>query len=171
MQEPRLLRFADSPGSSSDDASARSTYQLLALPPALLALLTAPTPTPDEDDRGPSRRQVLEIRGGATDSAALVTATETYALRGVQNSNSLCICSSSSAANWFERPHDDDDEDDERRPRKRVKNSSDDDNDIEIEAVLHETLEAVVGVARTDKLAAYLEGSEYRGESLDVEAP
>lgn len=56
-------------------------------------------------------------------------------------------------------------EDENERPRKKFK------KDIEIEAVLHETLEAVVGVARTDKLAGFLKGCEYRGESLEVDSP
>lgn len=172
MPAHRLLRFSDTPGSAHP--TERTTYQLLAVPPALLSLLTAP----DSLDSTP-----LEIRGDPTDSAALVTPTQTYALRGVQNSNSLCICSSGneggSRGKWFNKSYEEsggadlvesDDEDDEmedenERPRKKFK------KDIEIEAVLHETLEAVVGVARTDKLAGFLKGCEYRGESLEVDSP
>ncbi|GAA5954649.1 hypothetical protein JCM3765_003842 [Sporobolomyces pararoseus] len=165
----RLLHFSDTPGSAH--TTDRSTYQLLALPPALLSLLTST----DSSDSTP-----LEIRGDPTDSAALVTPTHTYALRGVQNSNSLCICSSGeqggSRGKWFnksgglldsrdESESENDDMEDETRPRKRVKEN------IEIEAVLHETLEAVVGVAKTDKLAGFLKGCEYRGEVVEVESP
>jgi hypothetical protein len=94
----------------------------------------------------------------------------------------LCICSSGkeggSRGKWFNklgegingRINDEDSEDDEmygeeERPRKRIK------EDIEIEAVLHETLEAVVGVARTEKLAGFLKGCEYRGESVEADSP
>ncbi|GAA5933729.1 Dcc1p [Sporobolomyces koalae] len=165
MPEHRLLRFSDTPGSSRPSGTA--TYQLLALPPTLLNSLTSSNPTP------------FEIRGDSTDSAALVTATQTFALRGVQNSNSLCICSSGhdgwSLGKWFhpsgetvQQDQDDvsdDDDQDNERPRKRVK------EDIEIEAVLHETLEAVVGVPRTDKLAQLLNGCEYRGETNETDRP
>jgi sister chromatid cohesion protein DCC1 len=169
MPEPRLLRFSDTPGSSHP--TQRSTYQLLALPPALLSLLLSP----DSPDSTP-----LEIRGDPTDSAALVTSTQTYALRGVQNSNSLCICSSGenggTSGKWFNKTgrtphlaHSEDEEmqgrDDGARPRKRIK------EDIEIEAILHETLEAVVGVARTDKLPGFLKGCEYKGEAAEIESP
>lgn len=169
MPEQRILHFSETPGSAL--TTERSTYQLLSLPPALLSLLTST----DSSDSTP-----LEIRGDPTDSAALVTPTQTYALRGVQNSNSLCICSSGeqggSRGKWFNKSgelidsevgfdSENEDMEDEARPRKRVKEN------IEIEAVLHETLEAVVGVAKTDKLAGFLKGCEYKGEVIEVESP
>ncbi|GAA6063798.1 hypothetical protein JCM10212_005961 [Sporobolomyces blumeae] len=178
----RLLRFADLPGSAHPPTD-RSTYQLLALPPSLVSLLsTDPSDNPSFS--------LLEIRGDESDQAALVTPSQTFALRGVQNSNSLCVCSSGpdggSDGKWFREGR----TGPEARPRKRAKidagrddggengGSDDDDDDddddeegdranheIEIEAVLHETLEAVVTVPRTDKLVGLLRGTEYAGES------
>jgi len=165
----RLLHFSDLPGSSLPSSS-RSTYQLLSLPPALLSLLTSPSSSSDSTP--------LEIRGDPTDSAALVTPTQTYALRGVQNSNSLCICSSGleggSGGLWFnylghdvDEDKEEEDMDEEGRPRKRLKQ----DSSIEIESVLHETLEAVAGVPRTEKLVGLLNGCNYTGEQNEIDHP
>ena len=167
----RVLYFSDTPGCA--DQAERSTYQLLAVPPDLISTLTSPT-TP------------LEIRGDATDAAALVTPNKTYALRGVQNSNSLCVCSSGRErghqGKWFSssssRRHGRDErssgdesssgsDEEPRRKRKRPQQQQPA-QDVEIESVLHETLEAVVGVAKTDKLATILNGCEYRGELAEA---
>lgn len=120
------------------------TYSLLSLPPSLVALLS-----------DPETAHSLEIRGHTTDAAVLVSGTKTYSLRGVQNSNSLCLCSLPDSGpegkGWFAREQDDDE--------CEVKDGA-----IEIQTVLHETLEVVQGVARTDRLEGLLRGSEYRGE-------
>lgn len=41
---------------------------------------------------------------------------------------------------------------------------------IEIETVLHETLEVLPSVARTERLPELLKGSEYRGEDAEAES-
>ncbi|GAA5858827.1 hypothetical protein JCM1840_006575 [Sporobolomyces johnsonii] len=160
MASQRLIEFADSPSASS--GARKPSYRLLALPPALLSLLTSS----DSYASAP-----LEIRGDASDSAVLVTPTQTYALRGVQNSNSLCVCSSGadggSGGKWFGSGAggDEDRDEEDGRPSKRRRET------IEIETVLHETLEAVPGVARTEKLDGLLKGCEYRGEVAEDESP
>lgn len=163
----RLVTFADKAG----DAALTSTasYQLLALPPALLEQLSSTSP---DDALAP-----LEIRGDPADSAVLVTATQTYSIRGVQNSNSLCICASGSGEGrgrrkWFvggasgldesKQALEDDAEGEPARKRPRT-------DAIEIEAVLHETLEVVPTVARVDKLDSLLKGAEFTGDSADGE--
>ncbi|GJN90441.1 hypothetical protein Rhopal_003452-T1 [Rhodotorula paludigena] len=164
----RLVQFADK---AQDPAGTRTTsYQLLALPPALAALLsTAPS----------SSSSPLEIRGDLANSAVLVTDSQTYALRGVQNSNSLCVCASGSGEDegrqqWFvsgaggsvgARAEPAIDGADDGPARKKAKYAP-----IEIEAVLHETLEAVPAVARTDKLEALLKGAEYAGDAAEEDA-
>ncbi|KAL8279052.1 hypothetical protein RQP46_008510 [Phenoliferia psychrophenolica] len=125
------------------------SYSLLSLPPALLALLSSATPP------------TLEIRGHTTDAAVLVTPTETYSLRGVQNSNSLLLCSTTTGAFAFRTERG---EESGEGPRKRRRGE---DDSIEIEATLHETLEVVQGVARTERLGGLLRGSEYAGEDAE----
>lgn len=135
------------------------TYSLLTLTPALLALLEAGD-------------QTLEIRGHSTDAAVLVSEDKTWDIRGVQNSNSLCLCACTGVAegaareeggrDWFKRAPavgdlDEDDADDEGYKGKR----------IQIETILHETLEVVPSVARTERLPSLLKGSEYVGDSED----
>lgn len=138
----RQLSFA-SPSSSD-----RVTYSLLTLPPALAALLA------EEASDSP-----LEIRGNATDAAVLVTKDRTYTLRGVQNSNSLCLCSSGTAGDegrgWFAGGDVDD--------YSNMKTDKDS-KTIEIETVLHETLEVAPTVARTERLETLLRGTEYAGD-------
>ncbi|GAA5985868.1 hypothetical protein JCM11641_005327 [Rhodosporidiobolus odoratus] len=160
----RLIAFADK--ASDPVLATQPSYQLLALPPALLNLLTSSSTALDQAP--------LEIRGDPQDSAVLVTTTETYALRGVQNSNSLCVCASGDEQRgrkrWFVGRGDNgdtrlSDEEGEGPAQKKRKQE----NPIEIEAVLHETLEAVPGVARTEKLAGMLKGCEYEGESVEDE--
>lgn len=127
---------------------------MLTLPASLAALLA-----------DPATAHSLEIRGHTTDAAVLVSPTKTYALRGVQNSNSLCLCSSAQGEGasegggrgWF------DGEDEERETVRK-------DRAIEIETVLHETLEVVQAVARTERLEGLLKGSEYRGEDAEADA-
>ncbi|GAA5852479.1 hypothetical protein JCM9279_003463 [Rhodotorula babjevae] len=159
----RLIVFADK---SSDPPTASATsYQLLALPPALLALVTASAASG-------SSTPPLEFRGDPADSAVLVTPTQTYAVRGVQNSNSLCVCASGEGSrrgrnHWFVPGSTGDDEDplegsDGEPARKKPRHEA-----VEIEAVLHETLEAVPGVARTDKLDSLLKGAEYLGDAAE----
>ncbi|GAA5978793.1 hypothetical protein JCM21900_000543 [Sporobolomyces salmonicolor] len=166
MTHQRLIQFADTPSAST--SARKPSYRLLAVPPALLSLLTSS----DSYSSAP-----LEIRGDASDSAVLVTPTQTYTLRGVQNSNSLCVCSSGndggSGGKWFGTgagvagggAMSADRDEGDRRPSKRKRET------IEIETVLHETLEAVPGVARTEKLEGLLKGCEYRGEVAEEEAP
>ncbi|GAA5882581.1 hypothetical protein JCM3774_002730 [Rhodotorula dairenensis] len=156
----RLVVFADRTAGSNDASTGSSSYQLLALPPALLSQLAASdaAPTP------------LEIRGDGADAAVIVTATQTYSLRGVQNSNSLCVCtgtgpssSSSGRKRWFgadDSPSDNDMADEEGPATKRKR----DEPRIEIETVLHETLELVPTVARLEKLPGLLRGTEYTGD-------
>ena len=168
----RLVVFADQAAASNDAST--SSYQLLALPPALLTHLVASTSTSTAP---------FEVRGDGTDSAVLVTESQTYSLRGVQNSNSLCVCtgsssraaassngSSSSRKRWFgardsavsdgEGDLDDDGSEDKLAPAKRKR----DEPRIEIETVLHETLELVPAVARLEKLEGLLRGTEYTGD-------
>ena len=59
----------------------RVTYSLIELPSELLALLE-------------SNSTALEIKGQANDEAVLCSPTSTYAVRAVQTSNSLLLCSS-----------------------------------------------------------------------------
>ncbi|BGP49769.1 Ctf8p and Ctf18p associating protein [Rhodotorula kratochvilovae] len=160
----RLLVFADK--ARDPPAAASTSYQLLALPPALLALVSSPA----ADGAAP-----LEIRGDEGDSAVLVTATQTFAVRGVQNSNSLCVCASGAGAatgrrKWFVQGGDEGGEDvmeeeGDEPARKKARYEP-----LEIETVLHETLEAVPGVARTEKLEALLKGAEYRGDAEEEDA-
>lgn len=147
MDSHRRLVFA--PTAPLPSSSRPATYSLLTLPPALVALLASPSPP------------TLEIRGHTTDAAVLVTPTETYSLRGVQNSNSLLLCSTPSGPfSYRARPDDGDDQ----RSRKRRKGEGD---EIRIEATLHETLEVVQGVARTERMSGLLRGSEYAGEDAE----
>lgn len=174
----RLVVFADQTTESNDaSTSTTSSYQLLALPPALLTQLVASTST---------STALFEIRGDGNDSAVLVTESQTYSLRGVQNSNSLCVCTGSSDSSgseaassngsgrkrWFgarsldgiggEEDHDDEDGVATKRKRR-------DEPRIEIETVLHETLELVPAVARLEKLERLLRGTEYTGdEALEL---
>ncbi|GAA5878048.1 hypothetical protein JCM8547_005605 [Rhodosporidiobolus lusitaniae] len=164
MASERLIEFADK---SADPATLlQSSYQLLALPPALLSLLSS---SDSSADSAP-----LEIRGDPSDSAVLVTPMQTYALRGVQNSNSLCVCATRRGrAEWFvpggaaagrdEQDGEMKEEDGPARKKRRVG------DDILIEGILHETLEAVPGVARTEKLEGMLKGCEYTGEAAEEE--
>lgn len=173
----RLVVFADQTAASNDaSTSSSSSYQLLALPPALLTYLVASTSTS-------TPTAPFEIRGDGTDSAVLVTESQTYSLRGVQNSNSLCVCtgsssraaasngSSSGRKRWFgargdsagsdgEGDRDQDDNEDGLAIKKRRR----DEPRIEIETVLHETLELVPAVARLEKLEGLLRGTEYTGD-------
>ncbi|BGP26013.1 sister chromatid cohesion protein [Rhodotorula toruloides] len=163
----RLVTFAD----KSSDAATTSTasYQLLALPPALLDQLASTSPN------GPLTP--LEIRGDPSDSAVIVTATQTYSIRGVQNSNSLCICASGTGEGkgrrkWFVAGGggsgsavEVEENDAEGAPaRKKPRTAA-----IEIEAVLHETLELIPTVARVDKLDSLLKGAEFTGDSAEDE--
>ncbi|BGP17897.1 Ctf8p and Ctf18p associating protein [Rhodosporidiobolus nylandii] len=164
----RLIVFADK--SSDPPLASQPSYQLLALPPALLAHLSS-TPSSSDDDL----LAQLEIRGDSSDSAVLVTPDQTYALRGVQNSNSLCVCAAGGRGRegWFvqsgEGARDDEGEGAEGEGPARKKQKLDGPANIEIEAVLHETLEAVPGVARTEKLDGLLKGCEYTGEAAEEE--
>lgn len=148
------LAFAPAPPTDSP----APTYSLLTLPPALLALLSS---------SDASSSPLLEIRGHTTDAAVLVTPDQTYTLRGVQNSNSLCLCSQvggegEGSKGWFAAEGAEKDEfDDEGELRGKR---------IEIETVLHETLEVLPSVARTERLPELLKGSEYRGEDAEAES-
>ncbi|KAG0656209.1 hypothetical protein C6P46_000365 [Rhodotorula mucilaginosa] len=167
----RLVVFADQTAASNDASTSSSSYQLLALPPALLTQLVASTSTLT------STAAPFEIRGDGTDSAVLVTESQTYSLRGVQNSNSLCVCtgsSSSSAAasngssrkRWFgarDSAAFDGEEDPEGCQDELAPKRKRDEPRIEIETVLHETLELVPAVARLEKLEGLLRGTEYTG--------
>lgn len=170
----RLVIFAER--SATARAAPKPAYQLLALPPALLEHLTASTSTQQLPD---VRTPPLEIRGDDSDSAVLVTQDRTYSLRGVQNSNSLCVCAAGHGAGsrrrgakrWFSSDDPDENEsgdegdaasDGEADP-KRLRP----DPTVEIEAVLHETLEAVPSVARLEKLEALLRGTEYTGDDAE----
>ncbi|GEM12856.1 sister chromatid cohesion protein [Rhodotorula toruloides] len=149
----RLVTFAD----KSSDAATTSTasYQLLALPPALLDQLASTSPN------GPSHR----------------SRSVTYSIRGVQNSNSLCICASGTGEGkgrrkWFVAGGggsgsavEVEENDAEGAPaRKKPRTAA-----IEIEAVLHETLELIPTVARVDKLDSLLKGAEFTGDSAEDE--
>lgn len=142
-RDPLTLVFA--PPSPS-----QATYALLSLPPTLLSLLSNPTTSSS-----------LEIRGHTTDAAVLVSPTQTFSLRGVQNSNSLCLCSGGTGERFGEGGRGVGElvgEDGEGGKAERVIGT------IEIQATLHETLEVVPAVARTDRLAGLLKASEYTGE-------
>lgn len=139
----RQLAFKAGP---SDSNLPQPKYSLLALPPALVALLS-----------NPDTASSLEIRGDTTDAAVLVTPSQTFAIRGVQNSNSLCLCSSGidggEGRGWFAGEDD----------------SLAKEGTIEIATTLHETLEVLPGVARTERLEGLLRGSEYRGEDAEAD--
>ncbi|KAJ8294017.1 Sister chromatid cohesion protein dcc1 [Rhodotorula toruloides] len=163
----RLVEFADK---SADAASTgTASYQLLALPPALLEQLSSTSPD--------NLLAPLEIRGDPSDSAVLVTATQTYSIRGVQNSNSLCICASGRGEGkgrrkWFVGGDGaldgtmevGEDNANGEPARKKARTDA-----IEIEAVLHETLEVVPTVARVEKLDGLLKGAEFSGDSAEEE--
>lgn len=140
----KIVVFAPPPASSE---ITKPTYSLLTLTPALLALLNSP-----------STASSLEIRGHKGDAAVLCTPTQTFSLRGVQNSNSLLLCSGGVG----ERFGEDGGEVGDVRMRERVEGT------IEIATTLHETLEVVPTVARTDRLAELLKGSEYEGEDAEA---
>ncbi|KAM0786307.1 hypothetical protein ACM66B_001785 [Microbotryomycetes sp. NB124-2] len=130
-----------------------TTYSLLALPASIATALASS-----------SLDSPLEIRGSPTDAAVLVTNTDTYAIRGVQNSNSLCLSSTSAGGDhdWFDAttssPAD-------SGSTKLDKNGN---NVIEIETVLHETLELVKTVPKLDKLDELLKGTEYIGQDAEL---
>ncbi|GAA5990274.1 hypothetical protein JCM10908_005905 [Rhodotorula pacifica] len=167
----RLVVFAEQASSSNATSTgSQSSYQLLALPPALLSQLVA-------SSSSSTASTPLEIRGDGSDSAVLVTETQTYSLRGVQNSNSLCVCtgsrsstssSSSGRKRWFAAGGDvnvtSDEEDDLDGEEPSAKRKRKDEPRIEIETILHETLELVPTVARLEKLPGLLRGTEYTGE-------
>ncbi|ORY63689.1 hypothetical protein BCR35DRAFT_334794 [Leucosporidium creatinivorum] len=147
--------------------SSTPSYSLLTLTPALLQLL----------ESNPS--QPLEIRGHSTDNAVLVSEDKTWEIRGVQNSNSLCLCSctggdeqeqeegSEGGRDWFKRAStwttlgdlDEEDEDEQGEAEKHKARK------IQIETILHETLEVIPSVARFERLPSLLKGSEYLGDS------
>lgn len=129
-----------------------ATYSLLSLPPSLLSLLSSPTTASS-----------LEIRGHLTDAAVLVSPTQTFSLRGVQNSNSLCLCSGGTGERFGEGERGvvgGDGEEEGKREREL--------GTIEIQTTLHETLEVVPAVARTDRLAGLLQSSDYTGEDSET---
>ncbi|KAI5478006.1 hypothetical protein MNV49_005698 [Pseudohyphozyma bogoriensis] len=128
-------RVVFAPNASTSGATPAPSYSLLALPPALVSLLS-----------DPATASSIEIRGHKTDAAVLVTDSQTYALRGVQNSNSLMVASSGAQG---------------------AMGDGTGGKDIMLHATLHETLEVVQGVARTDKVEALLKGSEYVGEDAE----
>lgn len=144
-EKPLTLVFAP-PKPFSSNSSARPTYSLLTLPPSLLALLSSPL-TSDS----------LEIRGHTNDAAVLVSPSQTYALRGVQNSNSLLLCSSGLGERFGE-----DEEVAGGHVRLERKEGT-----VVISATLHETLEVIPTVARTERLESLLRGSEYSGEDAE----
>lgn len=139
----------------STESAPGASYSLLSLPPALLALISSTAFT--------TGATPLEIRGHTTDAAVLVTPTETYSLRGVQNSNSLLLCST--AGGGFSFREDDEGGDDAGEGRRKKRKGEEE--KIAIEGTLHETLEVVQGVARTDRLVSMLRGSEYSGEDAE----
>lgn len=152
----RLVQFADTPD------RAKPTYQLLALPPALLKHLTDSIAS----DTGSQEPIPLEIRGEGSDSAVLVTLNQTYSLRGVQNSNSLCVCSTASTSKrYLGAAHDSKSDSAEEPPAKRHKDEA-----VEIETVLHETLEVVPTVARLERLETLLRGTEFLGDDAEAVA-
>ncbi|KDE06391.1 hypothetical protein MVLG_03297 [Microbotryum lychnidis-dioicae p1A1 Lamole] len=144
------------------------TYSLLSLPASVLALLSS-----DEATTSLPHGSTLEIRGHSTDAAVLVTPDQTYSLRGVQNSNSLCLCSATERGKkgWFELDEEEgsdqegnlgsDREVEEEGPKRKKRKGK---GEILIETVLHETLELVPAVAKTERLKELVKGSEYRGE-------
>lgn len=146
----RFLSFAPAPESSSADSPSTS-YSLLTLTPALVALLQAAKP-------GSSP---FEIRGHATDAAVLVTRTETFSLRGVQNSNSLCLCQAQTEGmpDWFRQG--------QSGSGERIRR----DGGLVIEAVLHETLEVLPAAAKTERLEGLLRGADYTGEENENNPP
>ncbi|SCV74880.1 BQ2448_7909 [Microbotryum intermedium] len=148
------------------------TYSLLSLPASVLALLSS-----NEATTSLSLDSILEIRGHATDAAVLVTPNQTYSLRGVQNSNSLCLCTATKRGErgWFDLDQDDEDRSDlegniqsnreeEEGPRRKKRKGK---GQIEIEMVLHETLELVPAVAKTERLKELVKACEYRGEDAE----
>lgn len=146
MNTRRRVVFAPAqlgPNASSDapSSSQHATYSLLSLPPALLSVLN-----------DPATASSLEIRGYRTDAAVLVTNDHTYSLRGVQNSNSLLLCSSGANDTFGEAQTEDG-----RGER----------NNLVIHETLHETLEVIQGVARTERLEGLLKSSEYIGEDAE----
>lgn len=145
----RYLSFAPPPASGSTDTPSAS-YSLLTLTPALLKLLESATP-----DVPP-----FEIRGHATDAAVLVTPTETFSLRGVQNSNSLCLCQTATEgrANWY-------------RQGQSGAEVGGKDGGMVIEGVLHETLEVLPAAPRTERLEGLLRGADYMGETNEKNPP
>ncbi|POY73435.1 hypothetical protein BMF94_3773 [Rhodotorula taiwanensis] len=152
----RLVQVADTPD------RAKPTYQLLALPPALLKHLTDSIAS----DTGSQEPIPLEIRGAGSDSAVLVTLNQTYSLRGVQNSNSLCVCSTASTSKrYLGAAHDSKSDSAEEPPAKRHKDEA-----VEIETVLHETLEVVPTVARLERLETLLRGTEFLGDDAEAVA-
>ncbi|SCZ87883.1 BZ3500_MvSof-1268-A1-R1_Chr2-3g05351 [Microbotryum saponariae] len=148
------------------------TYSLLSLPASVLALLSS-----DEATTSLSlESSTLEIRGHSTDAAVLVTPHQTYSLRGVQNSNSLCLCTATKRGEkgWFELDEEEgsdqegnlrsDREVEEEGPKRKKRKGK---GEILIETVLHETLELVPAVAKTERLKELVKGSEYRGEDAE----
>ncbi|KAM0749517.1 hypothetical protein T439DRAFT_357854 [Meredithblackwellia eburnea MCA 4105] len=146
MDDRRRVIFTSTPPDP-----ARTTFSLLAVPPSLAKVLSSP-----------ETASKLEIRGHASDAAVLVTPTETFSIRGVQNSNSLLLCSTGFRYSGSEEGVDGDGREDPRRKRRKGEPEP-----IVIETTLHETLEVVPGVARTDKLAGFLRGTEYEGEDAE----
>ncbi|KAK4050252.1 Ctf8p and Ctf18p associating protein [Microbotryomycetes sp. JL201] len=135
------------------ECGSTTSYSLLALPPAISSLLSRA-----DCDAAP-----LQIRGTTSDAAVLVTPTETYAIRGVQNSNSLCLASTSGARDWVSSSDNTEQHSDGKVNLDRHGNKV-----IEIESVLHETLELVKSVPKTDKLDLLLKGTDYTGQDGEM---
>ncbi|KAK4049892.1 Ctf8p and Ctf18p associating protein [Microbotryomycetes sp. JL221] len=157
------------------------TYSLLALPSSVASLLLneaarrqALNDDSDDEDEACSdslqtQQTLLEIRGDASDAAVLVTRDSTFNLRGVQNSNSLCLCSTPQnlkAPDWFHTQsvnHVNIAVTDDETTANRASTNS-----IEIETVLHETLELVKSVPKLDKLDVLLKATDYTGEDAEM---
>lgn len=146
----RTLAFAPPPSSDPTSDGPQPSYSLLSLTPALLALLEKAKP-----DAPP-----FEIRGHASDAAVLVTPTETFSLRGVQNSNSLCLCQTTTEgkADWY-------------RQGQLGDGEGGKDGGMVIEGVLHETLEVLPAAAKTERLEGLLRGADYTGEENEKNPP
>ena len=147
----RSLAFAPPPADSDsnpDQDTPQPSYSLLTLTPALLKLLESAKPGAPP----------FEIRGHAMDAAVLVTPTETFSLRGVQNSNSLCLCQTAAEgkADWYRQG--------QIRSGGGVGGGACM-GEMLIESVLHETLEVLPAAAKTERLEGLLRGSDYTGET------
>ncbi|EPQ29537.1 uncharacterized protein PFL1_02756 [Pseudozyma flocculosa PF-1] len=131
----------DQASSGSGSGSGGGDYQLFEIPPDLLAHFTS---------AGASSASVptqLTIKGQPNDSAVLTTATSTYALRSVSQSNSLLVCSLAPSAS---------------SPQDATSGKT---MELQLQTTISDTLECQLSVPHLGRITSLLRPTRYRGRS------